>query len=99
MLDHDRQGRFKFEVRQNMMFVCNHLQRKGHFCFDANPYAIARRGLRRNGNVWRAASSDLSHFKLEFTQPNKSPEPTAVGAVRSAVAVHATSRRWLSFFR
>jgi len=31
--------------------------------------------------------------------PNKSPEPTAVGAVRSAVAVHATSRRWLSFLR
>jgi hypothetical protein len=31
--------------------------------------------------------------------PNKSPEPTAVGAVSSAVAVHVTSRRWLSFFR
>jgi hypothetical protein len=31
--------------------------------------------------------------------PNKSPEPTAVGAVSSAIAVHATSRRWLSFFR
>ena len=32
-------------------------------------------------------------------RPNKSPEPTAVGAVRSAVAVHAASRRWLSFLR
>ena len=31
--------------------------------------------------------------------PNKSPEPTAVGACSSAIAVHATSRRWLSFFR
>jgi hypothetical protein len=31
--------------------------------------------------------------------PNKSPEPTAVGAVSSAVAVHVTSRRWLSFLR
>jgi hypothetical protein len=31
--------------------------------------------------------------------PNKSPEPTAVGACHSAVAVHATSRRWLSFLR
>ena len=31
--------------------------------------------------------------------PNKSPEPTAVGAVSSAIAVHATSWRWLSFFR
>jgi hypothetical protein len=28
--------------------------------------------------------------------PNQSPEPTAVTA---AVAVHAASRRWLSFFR
>ena len=33
------------------------------------------------------------------TMPNKSPEPTAVGAVSSAIAVHVTSRRWLSFFR
>jgi hypothetical protein len=32
-------------------------------------------------------------------QPNKSPEPTAVGAGSSAVAVHVASRRWLSFFR
>ena len=31
--------------------------------------------------------------------PNKSPEPTAVGAVRSAIAVHVVSRRWLSFLR
>jgi len=31
--------------------------------------------------------------------PNQSPEPTAVGAVSSAVAVHVASRRWLSFFR
>jgi hypothetical protein len=29
--------------------------------------------------------------------PNKSPEPTAVDAVSSAVAVHVASRRWLSF--
>jgi hypothetical protein len=36
---------------------------------------------------------DMSH------RPNKSPEPTAVGAGRSAVAVHVASRRWLSFFR
>jgi hypothetical protein len=28
--------------------------------------------------------------------PNNAPEPTAVGAVRSAVAVHVASRRWLS---
>ncbi len=35
---------------------------------------------------------------MRTTPPNKSPEPTAIGAVSSAVAVHATSRRWLSFF-
>jgi hypothetical protein len=40
--------------------------------------------------------TNLGHRKY---RPNKSPEPTAVGAVRSAVAVHAASRRWLSFFR
>jgi len=32
-------------------------------------------------------------------QPNKSPEPTAVGAVSSAIAAHVASRRWLSFLR
>jgi hypothetical protein len=58
---------FTFEVRQNMMLTSNDLQKKRHFCFDANPYAIGRRGLRRNRNVWRAASSELSHFELEST--------------------------------
>ena len=43
--------------------------------------------------------ANLSHCQLESKRPNKSPEPTAVGAVRSAVAVHVASRRWLSFFR
>jgi hypothetical protein len=31
--------------------------------------------------------------------PNKTLEPTADGVVSSAIAVHAASRRWLSFFR
>ena len=35
---------------------------------------------------------------MRLTMPDKPPEdPTAVGTFRSAVAVHATSRRWLSF--
>jgi len=44
---------------------------------------------------------DLPDFIMVFTSllPNKSPEPTAVGAVSSAVAVHVAGRRWLSFFR
>src|ERR1035437_7544357 len=88
-----------FEVRQIMLQISNSLQRRRHFCFDANPYAIGRRGLRRNRNVWVAASSELSHFKLESTMPNKPPEPTAVGRFSSAFAVHVASRRWLSFLR
>jgi len=41
---------------------------------------------------------DLPDFIMGFTSlmPNKSPEPTAVAA---AGAIHAASRRWLSFFR
>ena len=44
---------------------------------------------------------DLPDFIMRFTisWPNKTPEPTADGAVRSAIAVHAASRRWLSFLR
>ena len=44
---------------------------------------------------------DLPGFIMDFTSlmPNKSPEPTAVGACSSAVAVHVASRRWLSFLR
>ena len=47
-------------------------------------------------------ASAMSHQEFsddDMAVPNKSPEPTAVGAVSSAVAVHATSRRWLSFLR
>jgi hypothetical protein len=36
---------------------------------------------------------------LKLEMPNQSPEPTAVSACRSAVAVHVASRRWLSFLR
>ena len=38
-------------------------------------------------------------MSMRHQPPNKSPEPTAVGAVSSAVAVHVASRRWLSFLR
>jgi hypothetical protein len=46
-----------------------------------------------------AVASFIFRIRHNRTPPNKSPEPTAVGAVSSAVAVHVTSRRWLSFFR
>ena len=66
-----------FEVRQNMLQISNRLQRERHFCSDATPYAIGRRGLRRNKNVRAAASSDLSHFELESTRSNNALERTA----------------------
>jgi hypothetical protein len=44
---------------------------------------------------------DLPDFIMSFTisWPNKTLEPTADGVFSSAIAVHAASRRWLSFFR
>src|SRR5271154_5502046 len=71
---------FTFVVRQIMFQISNSLQGRRHFCSDANPYAIGRRGLRRNRNVWTAAYSDLSHYELESTSPNNSPEPTPIDA-------------------
>jgi hypothetical protein len=54
--------------------------------------------------TWIGCSSVLLALPLlqifqerTMTPPNKSP--TAVGAGRSAIAVHVASRRWLSFFR
>ena len=63
----------------------------------------ARAGLMRRASAELAVGErlDLPDFMMDFTSlmPNKSPEPTAVAAVSSAIAVHAVSRRWLSFFR
>jgi hypothetical protein len=44
------------------------------------------------------AVASRSHSSPRFTL-HSSPEPTAVGAARSAVAVRTASRPWLSFFR
>jgi hypothetical protein len=41
----------------------------------------------------------FAYRNTRLRTPNQSPEPTAVGACSSAIAVHAASRRWLSFFR
>jgi hypothetical protein len=43
--------------------------------------------------------SQIRESQINQQAPNKSPEPTPVGAVSSAIAVHVVSRRWLSFFR
>jgi hypothetical protein len=42
---------------------------------------------------------DRYRISLRYFSHSLSPEPTAVGAVSSAVAVHVAGRRWLSFFR
>jgi hypothetical protein len=44
---------------------------------------------------------DLLDIIMDFRSlmPNKALEPTADGAVSSAIAVRTASRRWLSFFR
>jgi len=63
----------------------------------------ARAGLVRRASAALAIGErlDWPDFIMDFTSlmPNKSPEPTAVGAVSSAIAVHVAGRRWLSFFR
>jgi hypothetical protein len=53
---------------------------------------------------WLVQRHCIFHFMADaevasILPPNKSPEPTAVGACSSAVAVHVANRRWLSFFR
>ena len=49
---------------------------------------------------WEPPSYKMSLMSMGRKMwPNKSPEPTAVGAGSSAIAVHVASRRWLSFFR
>jgi len=45
-----------------------------------------------------AVMQDFYPVSPDF-MPNQSPEPTAVAAGSSAVAVHIASRRWLNFFR
>ena len=44
---------------------------------------------------------DLPDFIMDFTSlmPNKSPEPTPITAVSSAIAAHVVNTAWLSFFR
>jgi hypothetical protein len=48
----------------------------------------------------RASSGGITKFRFSMTMwPNKSPEPTAVGAGSSAIAVHVADAAWLSFLR
>ena len=50
--------------------------------------------------MWLVAAWIIPRIAMSRAMsPNKSPEPTAVGAGRSAIAVHVAGRRWLSFSR
>jgi hypothetical protein len=83
------------------------------FCYTSDPVGSERLGQRRHYDFmslrpcfdWHSVSVGTllprlaEIMKIYELWPNKSPEPTAVGAVSSAIAVHAASRRWLSFFR
>jgi hypothetical protein len=70
---------------------------------------ICSRGAATRTVLYAVASIILVLLFIGSSRPNQSPEPTAVlsavalaevdGACRSAIAVHAASRRWLSFFR
>jgi hypothetical protein len=46
-----------------------------------------------------AQNAQISGKRNQMPWPNQSPEPTAVGAVRYAVAVHAARKAWLNFLR
>jgi adenylate kinase family enzyme len=74
-----------------------HLLRWSH-SYDADNLVRARKFIAERGRDLIACKTFDDVLVLTET-PNKSPEPTAVGAVSSAVAVHVASRRWLSFFR
>jgi hypothetical protein len=52
-----------------------------------------------SGSNLTPGSLNLRKVRRAAAGFNKSPEPTAVGAVSSAIAGHVVSRRWLSFFR
>jgi hypothetical protein len=62
-------------------------------------------GLNTFGYAGRCSSTSplvnpmLTKTTKGFEGSIKSPEPTAVGACSSAIAVHVAGRRWLSFLR
>jgi adenylate kinase family enzyme len=66
--------------------------------YDRDNLVRARKFIAERGRELIACRTFDDVIVLTET-PNKSPEPSAVGAGRSAVAVHVASRRWLSFFR
>jgi hypothetical protein len=66
--------------------ICLELRRRWH-------------GAVRLGFDFAVADTSQDTLVMIDQWPNKSPEPTAVGAGSSAIAVHVASRRWLIFLR
>src|SRR5665213_3342142 len=64
---------------------------------DGRRFSTAETGAMVHACHWPARGVFVQ-IMFEFLH-SLSPEPTAVGAVSSAVAVHVASRRWLSFLR
>ena len=80
----------------------DHLARSASYACDshASHFALATSGSYRGFDTFlRVDGSSILFVESMKPWPNKSPEPTAVGAVSSAIAVHVAGRRWLSFFR
>jgi len=66
-------------------------------CFDTQNHRRLVLLLTWPFGVRKLVSDEKYPESYDDQWPNKSPEPTAVGAVRSAIAVPAAHRRWLSF--
>ena len=77
-------------------------ERKIDRLVESRPYLFAA-AHRHIGKILppavEQAASAMKRARDLLDRAPKSPEPTAVGAVSSAIAVHVASRRWLSFFR
>ena len=101
----------KYE-RPDWTFTRDSVCRLGSRCAGISAVVVSscysRAGSQRpqaNPNLWFHCVAAWTYtfgiaiIVMRDQPPNKSPEPTAVGAVSSAIAVHVASRRWLSFFR
>jgi len=67
-----------------------------HFVSPISPVLLCCPDRRRGRYLAIMASTFCQAMN---DQPDESPEPTAFGACRSAVAVHVASRRWLTYLR
>ena len=97
-------GGSAFFVRRTKRFWKHEQATNDYTCFDSSIISVSLDWLimdfERIESHFRQWVDNLDCnmrlTSLTRVPPNKSPEPTAVAA---AVAIHAASRRWLSFLR